>query len=225
MCRRTGVVLIGLMLLSGTGLSSARAGHGVDVDQADVFHFIVTANDRKVGSFPYDLSLTEFDPDAGWIEGDRVGYRCGYTFLVDDGGIVARVTFTTPRKAKKYVRLNDKFMHEGERFYDGSWAGVRQVPAEECPRPTEPYRKLNGPPGPRPIIQFLSAGDGHAVEVRNYSKIKRNRHTKFRISSATPDRVTVIAYRDRWPVMVIYYDKLSEDILLHSNAPPPLPAG
>lgn len=221
MSRRMGVVLIGLMLMAVSGLPSARAGHGVDVDLADVFYFVVSSDDKRVGSFPYDLTLTEYDPDAGWIEGDRVGYRCAYTFLVDDGQIVARVTFTRPSKARKYVELNDRYMHEGERLYDGSWAGVRQVPAEECPRPTEPYTKLGRRPGPRPVIQFLDAGDNHPVEIRDYNKIKRNRHNRFRIFSATPDRVTVIAYRDRWPVMVVYYERLSDDILLTSNAVAP----
>jgi hypothetical protein len=221
MSKRTGAVLIGLMLVTGPGLSSARAEHGVDVDRADVFYFIVTADDRTVGTFPYDMTLNAFDPDAGWIEGDRVGYRCAYTFLVDDGEIVARVTFTKPYKARKYVVLNDKFMHEGERYYDGGWAGVQQVPDDECPWPTEPYKKLRGRPGPRPVIQFLHAGDNHVVEVRNYNNLKRNRHNRFRIFSATPDRVTVVAYRDRWPVMVVYYERLSDEILLTSNAMAP----
>jgi hypothetical protein len=218
MGRRTWAVLIGLLLMFGSGLSSARAEHGVDVDPADVFYFIISANDRGIGSFPYDLTLTQFDPDAGWIEGDRVGYRCAYTFLVDDGEIVARVTFTKPFRARKYVILNDKFMHEGERYYDGSWAGVQQVPAEECPRPSEPYQKLKRHPGPRPLIQFLDPDDSHVVEMRDYSKIKKNRHNKFSIHSATTDRVTVIVYRDRWPVMVVYYERLSDEILLTSNA-------
>jgi hypothetical protein len=224
MYRSTVAALIAVGLMSASGLSPARANHGVDVDRADVFSFIITANGRRVGMFPYDMTLTEFDPDAGWIEGDRVGYRCAYTFLVDDGEIVARVTFTRPHKARKYVVLNDEFMHEGERHYDGTWAGVRQVPSEECPRPTDPYTRLRGQPGPRPVIQFVDPDSSHVVEVRDYKRLKKKRHNRFRIQSATPDRVTVIAYRDRWPVMVIYYERLSEGILLLSNAAP-LPAG
>lgn len=224
MHRSTAAVLLAVVLMGGPGSPPARAGHGVDVDGGDVFFFIITANGRRVGTFPYDLTLTEFDPDAGWIEGDRVGYRCAYTFLVDGGEIVARVTFTRPPKARKYVVLNDKYMHEGERHYDGSWAGVRQVPSEECPSPTEPYRRLRGRPGPRPVINFVDPADDHLVEVRDYNRLKKNRHNRFRIHSATPDRVAVIAYRDRWPVMVIYYERLSESILLLSNAPLPTPA-
>jgi hypothetical protein len=220
MSRKLGIALVTVVLAWGSTDSPAEAHHGVDVDVnvKDTFYFIVTADGKVVGRFPYDMSLTQFDPDAGWVEGDRVAYRCAYTFLVEDGAIVARVTFTRPPQASEYVRLNDKFMHEGERYYDGSWAGVPQIPEEECPTPGERYRKLKGRVGPRPLIIF-SAADGHTLEIRDYSKIKRNRRTEFKIRSATPDRVTVVAYRDRRPVMVVYYDRLSDAITLTSNAP------
>jgi hypothetical protein len=218
MPRKLGTVLIGLMMAVGLGLPSVRANHGVDVENGDVFFFIVNADGRRVGTFPYDMTLTQFDPDAGWVEGDRVGYRCAYTFLVDDGAIVARVTFTTPSRAQRYVVLNDKHMHEGERHYDGTWAGVRQVPGEECPRPGESYGKLGGRTGPRPVITFSDADDGHTLEVRDYNRVKRHRRHAFKIRSADPDRVTVVAYQDRRPVMVVYYDRLSDEITLTSNA-------
>jgi hypothetical protein len=218
MLRRLGMTLMGLVLAPGLGLPSAYANHGVDVDNADVFFFIVTADGRRVGSFPYDMTLTQFDPDAGWVEGDRVGYRCAYTFLVDDGAIVARVTFTRPSGAKRYVVLNDSGMHEGERHYNGTWAGVKQVSSEECPRPGEPYGKLRGRHGPRPVITFSDADDGHNLEVRDYNRIKRHRRHAFKIHSAGPDRVTVVAYQDRRPVMVVYYDRFSDAITLTSTA-------
>jgi hypothetical protein len=221
MSRRLGIALIGLMLTSGLGVPSVQANHGEDVDSADIFFFIVKADDRTVGRFPYDLTLTEFDPDAGWVEGDRVGYRCAYTFLVDDGAIVARVTFTRPSRAKKYVVLNDSRMHEGERHYDGSWAGVQQVPSEECPQPQESYGKLKGSAGPRPVIRFADADDGHTLEVRDYNRLKRDRRRAFRLHSADPDRVTVVAYQERRPVMVVYYERLADTITLTSNASTP----
>jgi hypothetical protein len=197
----------------------------------NVFDFIVTANERKVGTFPYLRRLTEFDPDAGWIDGDRVAYRCGYTFLVDGGEIVARVTFTTWTDAQGYAVINDRYMEEGQRFFDGSPAppGTRQVPDSECPVPSERYA-VGVPDGPVPRITFSDASDGHTVEVRDYTNLSKRGPGSwccgetadpghaFRIASATPDRVTVVMYQNERPVAVVYYDRLSDDIRLSSNA-------
>jgi hypothetical protein len=227
-------ILAVLALLLTSGASPALANHGVDVDNADIFDFFIIANDRKVGAFPYDTTLTNFDPDAGWLEGDRVAYRCAYTFLQNDGEIVARVTFTRPDQAAAYTVLNDRYMHEGERHYDGFRAGVQQVPDDQCPRPTEPYEALGGNP-PIPRIEFSTPG-GQTLEVRDYRRVATRAEGTwccgevadpghdFAITSATPKRVTVTMYQDRLPVMVVYYDRLSPNVRLTSNFVAPSPS-
>jgi hypothetical protein len=215
---------LGALLLSGGLGTSASADH----TEHPTFDIVVTAGPeggtrRRVGVFPYLRHLTQYDPDAAWIDGDRVGYGCAYMFLVDDGEIVGRVTFTTwrpPVDGNPYAYVNDRYMVEGGRFYDGSPTppGTRQVPGHECPDPAQAYEPLKGSPGPRPIIRFSDTTDGHALEVRDYKRVTTSPGHQFKIASAGPNRVIVVAYQHRFPVMVVYYRRLSDAIRIGSNA-------
>ncbi|MGH2651930.1 MAG: hypothetical protein ACRDHK_12065 [Actinomycetota bacterium] len=225
MFRRIMGAALGALLLSG-GLRTSPAT--ADHTEEPKFDIIVAARpegrkQRLVGVFPYLRHLTEYDPDAGWIDGDRIGYRCAYMFLVDDGEIVARVTFNTwrpPVGDRPYGLVNDEFMVEGARFYDGSLTppGTEQVPEHECPHLRKAYKPLKGKARPRPVIKFSDAGDGHLLEVRDYRKVKSSPGHRFKIASARPDRVIVIGYQDRAPVVAVYYQRMSDAIRLTSNA-------
>lgn len=221
--RIIGGALGALLVSGGLGTSLATADH----TEEPRFDILVTGGpehgqERDVGEFPYLRHLTQYDPDAGWVDGDRIGYRCAYMFLVDDGEIVGRVTFNTwrpPVDDNPYGFVNDRYMVEGTRFFDGSPTppGTVQVPEHECPHLTKAYKPLKGKAGPRPVIKFSDAGDGHLLEVRDYKKVKTSPGHRFKIASAGRNRVVVIAYQDRSPVMAVYYHRLSDAIRLRSN--------
>jgi len=224
MLRQIAAGTVGLLLLSaGLGTSPAAADH----TEEPSFDIIVTGgpeggNQRLVGVFPYLRHLAEYDPDAGWVDGDRIGYRCAYMFLVDGGEIVARVTFNTwrpPIGDNPYGAVNDEYMDEGARFFNGSPTppGTEQVPEHECPHVRKTYKPLKGKARPRPVIKFADAADGHLLEVRDYRKVATSPGHRFKIASAGPNRVVVIGYQDREPVVVVYYRRMSDAIRLMSN--------
>lgn len=174
------------------------------------FTIMASAEGTKV-KFPYKYKI-------GWVAGDRVGYSCAYMFLRSRGQLVARVTFTRI----EYVMLNDKYMDEAARFYDGTVYTGSDRELDDCPAPSEPYVHAYGPFGPLPIMKFSDPSTGTLLEVRDYRKLVQNGggvHWEFKIVAATPDRVTVIGYQSREPALAIYYDRLTSRIKLTSNAP------
>ena len=98
------------------------------------------------------------------MPGDRVGYRCAYAFLRSRGQLVARVTFTRI----EYARLNDKYMDEASRYYDGTVYTGPDRQLNDCPSPSEPYVEATGPIGPLPIVRFEEASTATILEVRDY---------------------------------------------------------
>lgn len=177
------------------------------------FTIMASAEGTKV-KFAYLLSLP-VDAATGWVAGDRVAYRCAYMFLRSGGELVARVTFTRI----EYAKVNDKRMDEAARYYDGTvyTGSARQL--NDCPAPTEPYVEATGPIGPLPVITFSDASTGATLEVRDYRNVVQTGGVpwEFQIVAATPDRVSVVAYQSREPVVAIYYDRLSPSITLSSN--------
>jgi hypothetical protein len=180
------------------------------------FRIMANANGTKA-QFSYLLSLPgEGGAAAGWTAGDRVGYGCAYAFLQSGGRLVARVTFTHI----EYVKINDKYMEEGVRYYDGTLYTGTHHQLNDCPRATKPYVDVSGPIGPTPVVTFADASSGAILEVRDYSAVTQNDGGvpwQFQIVSATPDRVTVVGYQSGEPVLAIYYDRLSLSIELTSN--------
>lgn len=191
---------------------------------------------RLVASAGYTYNLPS---GAEWLDANRIGYRCAFTFLEWEGQKVARVTFSA---AIYDVRINDKFMHEGILLFSGAPhpnPGSQDDRPFDCPLPHEEYGPLE--PGPLPVVKF---SDGPAVlETRDYANVGTSPGHTFRVVSRdtgaacnhTGDRhggiiggalecITVVGYQDGEPVLVVYYDRLSNAIQMTSNlAIPPTP--
>lgn len=171
---------------------------------------------------PY-LHEVPYALESGWLAGDRVGYGCAYTFLQHLGKITHRVTFRAiPGFPNPYIQINDTYMNEGERYYDGSPTppGTIQVAPLECPAVAESYETIQVP-DERPNIVLW---DGEAVELRDYRTITPapgvtfdvvdEIHIPFTVHSSTSGdhtvyhRITVIAREDGVPIVVLYYDAI-----------------
>jgi hypothetical protein len=224
---RTAVAPLALVLFSGGALAD-HISHdefviGVHADQENALHA------------PYDRHLTQYHPTVGWVDGDREAYNCAYMFLIRDSEnpsseVLGRVTFKTIDEAAAYTVVNDRFMEEGVRRYDGTYdPGSGQF--NYCRRlDTEAYEPLEGDPGV-PRIEFSDAASGQTLEVRDYTRASTQQGQQgtwccgevaetgpaFKIVSATPDQVTVVGYKDRLPFIAVYYDRMSPNIRLTSN--------
>jgi hypothetical protein len=177
-------------------------------------------------------------PNVGWTDGDRAGYKCAYMFLERGSELVGRVTFT---RVAGYGKINDKYMNEFERAYDG---GFDYTDQSECPGPSQEYEAWDGPDF-RPQI-FFTDNSGKQLEDRSYTNttgdaIKAGvlKFREFeRITTPFTDtggldtcddyctvyeRVTVLAYVKQdgefFPAMAIYYDSLAPDVTLEESAP------
>jgi hypothetical protein len=180
------------------------------------FQIMANANGTKA-RFTYAVSLPgQGGVATGWTAGDRVAYRCAYMFLRSGSQLVARVTFTRI----EYAKINDKYMDEGARYYDGTPYTGSAHQLNDCPGATEPYVEVSGPIGPTPVVTFADASSGTILEVRDYSEVTQKVGGvpwQFQIVSATPDRVVVIGYQSGEPALAVYYDRLSPNITLTSN--------
>jgi hypothetical protein len=162
----------------------------------------------------YFRSLT-YAPSTGWTDGDRSGYRCFYAFLMNQGQAVGRVTFTRVPGADSYAMVNDKYMQEGVRYYDGTLAPAG-APNElgECPTPMADYTPFTGP-GQKPTVTYTL--NGQLLEVRNYKTLATNTGLTFQQVASTDDQVTVVAYFNNLPVIVVYYESLVPGLVMNSD--------
>jgi hypothetical protein len=162
----------------------------------------------------YYFRSLPFFPNSGWTDGDRVGYSCAYMFLMVDAEVVGRVTFSRVEGAG-YATINDTFMHEGFRYYDGTYDGPG-FPQEldDCPPPSEAYEPSNES-DQRPTLAF--AVNGQLVETRDYKTIVLEPGVSFRQTSKTATRITVVAYEKGLPVIVVYYDVLTPNASITSD--------
>ena len=196
----------------------APAGSRAGVTQAQGFYIFGTNNNlhQPIGQFPYRWHTLSDPTNAGWVAGGRNAYECAWTFLKYKGELVARVTF---KSGAGYTYINDKYMDERALFNDG-----RPIPAGFTGRPdctpgvTAGYGPLAGGVGPLPVITFTDATDGHTLEVRNYANVEHpGDGVRFKIKSATPDRIIVVTYQAGVSVMAQYYDRLSPTVEMVSN--------
>ena len=228
-----GMIALSLMFM-GLGLATA------DHTNEDFFDFIITANinddpapklqdPRAVGTFRYErhLATPTLDAPAGWVDGDRKGYSCGYAFLAYRGFVVGRVTYSRidPPDTTPYTVVLDKFMVEGERNYDGTLntydvpagGGERQpAPGRSCPFPLDKsYDALIGDPGPRPIVTFQHGP--HTIEIRDFTDpaelVGVGPGHVFKIVAESNSRIEVIGYQDGTPVVAIYYDLMTTAVI------------
>lgn len=121
---------------------------------------------------------------AWWVAGDREGYRCGYAFMYDkhpnpfghpeinrEGHFIARATIVRPLEAG-YGKLNDTYMAEGVRYYDGSPAneGGSEI-SEDCQQAALDDFDYDAyvPTGPDDIRVGLFRADGEIGDVRDFT--------------------------------------------------------
>lgn len=182
--------------------------------EGEAYDFMV--NIQGVGNAwvaPYHLDLGN---GFGWGYGNRDGYRCQYGTLVEGDALtsqspVGRFTVTRIDGAAAYVLINDRDMpdrgpllrHFGTGLLDPP-SGVQQG---ECPPPDANvnYEPFTGP-GQLPVVDYVGP-NGEIFERRDYRTIDNDDpRLKFRLLSVTPQRVTVVAYWENLPIVVIYYD-------------------
>lgn len=155
---------------------------------------------------PYLRSLS-FTSGVGWTDGDRGQYRCLYAFLLRNGAVVGRVTFTTKGgESGNYPFVLDKYMVEAARYYDGKVAPKGKVELHQCPPPSEEYQPYSGP-DQRPTIKYMSPA-GETLEIRNYKNTLALPDVKFQQFAKTPQKVTIVAHKDGQPKVFIYYESM-----------------
>lgn len=175
---------------------------------------------------PYHLDLGN---GIGWGYGNRDGYRCMYGILVEGDALtsqspVGRFTVTRIDGAAAYVLINDRDMpdrgpllrHFGNGLLDPP-DGVRQG---ECPPPDANvnYEPFTGP-GQLPVVDYVGPG-GQILERRDYRTVANNDpRLKFRLFSETDQKVTVVAYWENLPIVVVYYEAPWGDVRMEAFIP------
>jgi hypothetical protein len=174
---------------------------------------------------PY-LFETPYTANAGWLPGDRVAYTCLYAFLEYNGELIGRVAFQRLSGSASYVFINDAFMDESERWFNGTpTPDPNGTGYNDCPPPNQSY-VFENVPDERPKVVYwapLTASEMVAVEIRDYLGITTGVagttfdlieviHEPFQITAPTTgvqtvnSRVTVLARENGVPVAVVYYD-------------------
>jgi hypothetical protein len=130
--------------------------------------------------------------------------------------VVGRVTFTRVPAADSYAAIKDAFMVEGARYYDGTLApGNAPKELGECPRTVVDYAPATVS-DQRPTITY-STTSGSLLEVRNYKNTVVGAGITFGQVESTPQRVTVVAYKDNLPAIAIYYESMVPGVVMNSD--------
>jgi hypothetical protein len=204
-------------------------GNGDPADAGEGYSFII--DDLNTGAdwwrAPYLFTLP-YAPGFGWGAGDRISYGCIYGFLIHGGSLVnlssknnwdleggtiyGRFTAAlTVSGSGSYLRVNDGYMVEGRRFFDGSPGDGRDqlYSSGFCSTlVSEGYESYAGP-DERPVIKFHTPS-GEVAEIRDYRTTNAGDGIKFRLvdGDGSDGRVAVVAYKDDLPGVVVYYDAL-----------------
>ncbi len=139
----------------------------------------------------YSESLPGNHDHAWWTPGDREGYRCAYTFLYEKHPNPFGLFGNNPREGKfiaqgivaraaGYAKINDKYMNEGERYFDGTLAneGGREIqdPNEASDCALEASLLVPGfdydsyvPHGEDAIRVGLFRADGEIADIRDFT--------------------------------------------------------
>lgn len=153
---------------------------------------------------PYLGTNLPYAPGYAWVDGDRQGYTCAYGFLqdLDTGELIGRWAALLPPDAVAYGKVNDRFMSEGVRYYDGELAneGGQELSdpnkASECHDILSSkidYDAVNNGPDERPRIGFFN-GAGQIVDIRDYSNTTLGSPGKFKLLSASTKEAVVGFY-------------------------------
>lgn len=188
----------------------------------DVFTTLLRGNGdgvNKETNFWWDADYFRnlpYTASTGWTDGDRSGYKCFYAFLEYQGAIVGRVTFTRVEEAASYASIGDEHMKEGARYYDGTPAGPNDSrELGDCPPPTQAYAASNGV-DERPTVTY-NLTSGAVLEIRNYKKTVALNGITFQQVESTDQRVTIVAYKDNLPAIVVYYESMVPGVVMNSD--------
>ena len=215
-----------LVLVSALAASAQQAPSSFDIN--------VIAQQRLVRSAPYVRNLPS---GAMWLDGDRLGYRCAWTFLDDpnDPGLDARVFF---RRTSDYVpgvptaAIFDRGMAEGSLdFFGNPGTGQQTAPPEFCgegaPQDVYPSIEPGSTANNRPVITFTNVAEARVDEVRGYAvnPDREGSGADFYIFSTTPESTTVVFTQDGIPVAAAYYVDLdlTDSVVKTTNVDPPVP--
>lgn len=203
------VLLVILSLIAVLFLPSASAARS----DSDQFLVRMIGDGEVMWIAPYSRDLPS---NAFWTDGDRDGYKCFYAFLMNGDRVLGRVTFTRIPAAASYVTIVDSGAVDGSRWYDGTKTD-RNDPKElnDCPAPTQSYTPFNG--DQRPTVNYTNRRTGAIWETRPYAGIVAGDGVTFRRDSVTPQRVTVVAYLDTLPTVVIYYDSMAPNVVMTAD--------
>ena len=130
---------------------------------------------------------------------------------------MGRVTFMRI----EYAMINDKYMDEAARYYNGTRYTGHHHQLNDCPEPSEAYVDATGPIGPVPVVTFTDTATGIALDVRDFATVEQSgggTPWEFQVVAAGPRRVRIVGYQSDEPVVAIYYDRMSSDVTLSSNA-------
>lgn len=129
---------------------------------------------------------------AWWVPGDRERYVCAYAFMYDrhpnpfggdifhpDGHLIAKTAVIRP-DGQSYGQVNDRYMEEGQRLFDGSIAsssdrsGRGSELTEDCRTEVEqeagPFDYENYQPhGPDEVRVGLFRADGKIADIRDFT--------------------------------------------------------
>lgn len=186
---------------------------------------------------------------AWWVPGDRQGYAVAYGFLYDkhpnplpepfftehgevprepdEGHFIHRFTISRPPDAA-YSKVNDKYMEEGKRYYDGhetTQVGM-EIPDEDAlavsasgfeyvedDRPGQAIRVGLWRERPEGVFEI--------ADIRDFTKLKLYAtNLKFRVIpeiTESPDgqgqRVAVVMYENNIPGTLFYYDAMANGVI------------
>lgn len=195
----------------------------------------LSANGKKgIGGFQYfghgmPYLYSEAIPGnhdhAWWVDGDREAYRCAYGFLYDKhpnpfgmfpvdrpAEFIIRATIVRPL-GQGYARVNDAFMDEGVRYWDGSLADEgAEILSESCQTSALDDFDYDNyvPQGPDSIRVGLFRKDGEIADIRDFTKFTPAVPGHFEFISFKDGRVTLVFIlgASNKPSHVFYYDVL-----------------
>lgn len=212
----------GLILALCLVLLAVPAAGQTDDQKPD--HFSILLIDTQLGELWWEAEyLRTLSPDVGWTDGDRSGYRCAYMFLYKVGRrgrlqMIGRATFIRVEGAAGYGKVNDRYMDEGIRYFDGSLDPTNGTANDikelgDCPQSTAAYEPFDG--NELPTIRFMSGGQ--TLETRNYKTVAAAEGITFRQVSKSDTSIGVVAYDNGLPVIEVYYDSLVRGVTLTSD--------
>jgi len=216
---RRKLVIAGVGLVIGAGIGAAFLTRSLPTPSGEHYTVMLRGGDDPATRFWWNADYFRSLPytsATGWTDGDRAAYKCLYGFLLWRDRIAGRVTFTRVMGAT-YALVNDEKMVESSRHYVDGSLGTPENPVvqSECPAPDQSYEPYLGP-DERPVVTY-ETNRGRLLEVRDYKQTVAGLAIKFRLADSTPQRVTVVAYFNDQPAIVIYYDSMMPRVVMNGG--------